>query len=255
MLTILSPAKTLDFESTPVTSIYTIPEFVDKSEKLANKLRKLTPEKLSSLMNISSSLATLNFERYQMWHQPFTPDNAIQAVLAFNGEVYNGLKASTLPEEKLKQAQNKLRILSGLYGVLRPLDLIQPYRLEMGTKLGSGRSKNLYDFWRIDITKAIHRAIEESGSNILVNLASNEYYKSINTSRLKAEIITPVFKDRNNNKYKIITIYAKKARGLMARFILENDLQNPDDLPAFDSEGYHFNQKLSKPGYPVFTRG
>ncbi len=255
MLAIISPAKTLDFESKPVIPDYTQPEFLDESEKLVEKLRKMKPKKLSQLMNVSSSLAELNFQRFQEWHRPFSPENAKQAVLAFHGEVYIGLDAPSLSEEKLKKSQQKLRILSGFYGVLRPLDLMQPYRLEMGTSLSIGRKKDLYAFWGDKITNKIQQAIDESGSKILINLASNEYFKSINSKKLDAKIIAPAFKDMKNGEYKIITFFAKKTRGLMTRFILENELKHPDDLQAFDADGYHYNPRLSKPGKPVFTRG
>ncbi len=255
MLIIISPAKSLDFKTEPATQEYTIPEFLDESEKLVFKLRKMSAKKLSKLMNISADLGNLNYERYQTWHLPFTPENAKQAVLAFNGDVYTGLDSPTLSEEKLNLAQQKLRILSGLYGVLKPLDLMQPYRLEMGTKFGVGRAKDLYSFWGDKITKKIQEAINESGTKILVNLASNEYYKSIDTKKMDAEIVTPAFKDMKNGEYKMISFFAKKARGLMTRFILENNIENASDLQAFDAEGYVFNPRLSKPGKPVFTRG
>jgi uncharacterized protein len=255
MLIIISPAKSLDFKTKPKTSEFTIPEFLDESEKLVGKLRKINAKKLSELMNISADLGNLNYERYQIWNLPFTSENAKQAVLAFNGDVYTGLDATSLSVEKLKLVQQKLRILSGLYGVLKPLDLMQPYRLEMGTKFGVGRVKNLYSFWGDKITKNIQKAIDESGTKILVNLASNEYYKSIDTKKLDAEIVTPAFKDMKNGEYKMISFFAKKARGLMTRFILENNIENAGDLQAFDAEGYVFNPRLSKPGKPVFTRG
>ncbi|SHF83585.1 hypothetical protein SAMN05444274_11058 [Mariniphaga anaerophila] len=255
MLVIISPAKSLDFKQKPTTSEFTVPEFLIESEKLIDKLRKTSAKKLSELMGISANLGNLNFERYQMWHLPFTPENAKQAVLAFNGDVYSGLDATSLPEEKLKAAQQKLRILSGLYGVLKPLDLIQPYRLEMGTKLNIGKAKDLYSFWGDKITAKIQEAVDESGTKTLVNLASNEYYKSVNTKKLNAEIVTPAFKDMKNGQYKMISFYAKKARGLMTRFILENSIENADDLQAFDVDGYVFNPRLSSPGNPVFTRG
>ena len=255
MLIIISPAKSLDFKTKPATQEHTIPEFLNESEKLVGKLRKISAKKLSELMGISADLGNLNYERYQTWHLPFTPENAKQAMLAFNGDVYTGLNVPTLSKEKLNLAQQKLRILSGLYGVLKPLDLMQPYRLEMGTKFGVARAKNLYSFWGDQITKNIQKAIDESGSKILVNLASNEYYKSINAKKLDAEIVTPAFKDMKNGEYKMISFFAKKARGLMTRFILENNIDNAGDLQAFDAEGYVFNPRLSKPGKPVFTRG
>ncbi|MEE4286171.1 MAG: peroxide stress protein YaaA, partial [Mariniphaga sp.] len=231
------------------------PEFLNESEKLVAKLQKMSAKKLSNLMNISADLGNLNYERYQSWHLPFTTENSKQAVLAFNGDVYTGLDAPTLSEENLNLAQQKLRILSGLYGVLKPLDLMQPYRLEMGTKFGVGRAKDLYSYWGNKITKIIQEAINESGSKILVNLASNEYYKSIDSKKLDAEIVTPAFKDMKNGEYKMISFFAKKARGLMTRFILEHNIENAGDLQAFGAEGYVFNPRLSKPGKPVFTRG
>lgn len=255
MLIVISPAKSLDFKTKPTTREYTIPEFLDESEKLVSKLQKMSAKKLSNLMRISTDLGNLNYERYQTWHRPFTPENAKQAVLAFNGDVYTGLGAPTLSEDKLKLAQQKLRILSGLYGMLKPLDLMQPYRLEMGTKFGVGRAKDLYAFWGDKITKKIQEAIDESDSKILVNLASNEYYKAIDAKKLDAEIVTPAFKDMKNGEYKMISFFAKKARGLMSRFILENEINNAGDLQAFDAEGYVFNPRLSKQGKPVFTRG
>ena len=214
----------------------------------------MSPSELSELMGISKDLGELNFARYQKWQLPFTPENAKQAVLAFNGDVYQGLNAETVPEKVLEKAQQKLRILSGLYGVLKPLDLIQPYRLEMGTKLKYYQSKNLYEFWNPQLTKKIKEAVDESGSPVLVNLASKEYFKSIDTKKLKTEIITPEFRDLKNGKYIIISFFAKKARGLMTRFILENDISDFRDLQAFEADGYHFNPRMSKTNRPVFTR-
>jgi uncharacterized protein len=254
MLIVISPAKSLDFKTPPVISNYTVPEFLTESEKLIGRLKTLTPKKISALMGISDDLGELNFKRYHDWNLPFTPENAKQAILAFNGDVYQGMNASTLSEEKLKLAQSKLRILSGLYGVLKPLDLIQPYRLEMGTKLKYYKSKDLYVFWNPAITKKVNEAVAESGSQILVNLASSEYFKSIDKKKLKAEIVTPDFKEFKNGEYKMISIFAKRARGLMTHFILDNSINNPLDLVAFDYEGYGFNSRLSKTGNPVFTR-
>jgi hypothetical protein len=254
MLIIISPAKSLNFEASLTTSKHSIPEMLDSSAKLAGRLKKMSPKQLSKLMGISKDLGELNFQRYQNWNLPFTPENAKQAVLAFNGDVYQGLKAETLTEEQLELAQTRLRILSGLYGVLKSLDLIQPYRLEMGTQLNYYKSKNLYEFWNPAITKKINDALAESGSNVLVNLASKEYFKSIDTKKLKADIVTPDFKDQKNGEYKMISFFAKKARGLMTRFILENNITNSTDLLAFDFEGYHYNPRLSKPNNPIFTR-
>lgn len=255
MLIVISPAKSLDFKTPANTDVFTMPEMLEESEKLLTKLRKMKPNKISELMGISANLGQLNYERFQAWHQPFTPENAKQAVLAFSGDVFQGLDANTLSEEQLIKLQDKLRILSGLYGVLKPLDLMQPYRLEMGTKLKYQRSADLYAFWKTKIAPKIKEAIAESGSNVLVNLASNEYYKSIDTKKLGCDIITPEFKDMKNGHYKMISFFAKKARGLMTRFILENDINQVEDLQAFDSEGYVFNPRLSKEGKPVFTRG
>ena len=254
MLIVISPAKSLDFETLPKTQHYTMPDMLEESEKLVGRLRKMKPKDLSDLMGISANLGQLNYERYQTWSLPFTPENAKQAVLAFNGDVYQGLDANSLDEDQLLLLQDKLRILSGLYGVLRPLDLVQPYRLEMGTKLKYQRSEDLYAFWKNKITTSVKDAITESGSNVLLNLASNEYYKSIDSKKLGAEIVTPAFKDLKNGKYKMISFYAKKARGLMTRFVVENDIKKVEDLQAFDSEGYVFNPRLSKAGAPVFTR-
>ena len=254
MLIVISPAKSLDFKTPPVIEDYTIPEFLSESEKLIGRLRTFTPKKISALMGISDDLGELNFQRFQSWHLPFTPENAKQAILAFNGDVYQGMQAVTLSEEKLKLTQSKLRILSGLYGVLKPLDLIQPYRLEMGTKLKYYSSADLYAFWNQLIVKKINEAVTESGSNVLVNLASAEYFKSIDRKKLKAALVTPDFKEYKNGDYKMVSIFAKRARGLMSRFIIENDITDPADLVAFDTEGYAFNPRLSKSGNPVFTR-
>ena len=254
MLIVISPAKSLDFNTPPVTTNYTMPEMLEDSVKLAGRLNKMSPKQLSKLMGISIDLGELNFQRYQNWQLPFTPENAKQAALAFNGDVYQGLQAESLSEKQMELAQIRVRILSGLYGVLKPLDLIQPYRLEMGTRLKYYKSKDLYEFWNPAITKKIREALSESGNDVLVNLASKEYFKSIDTKKLKAEIVTPDFKDQKNGQYKMISFFAKKARGLMTRFVLENNITNANDLQAFEYEGYHFNPRLSKPNNPVFTR-
>jgi cytoplasmic iron level regulating protein YaaA (DUF328/UPF0246 family) len=254
MLIVLSPAKTLDYKTPPVISDFTIPEFLNESEKLIGRLKTFSPKKLSDLMSISADLGELNFKRFQEWHLPFTPENAKQAIFAFNGDAYQGLNAATFSAENIKLAQTKLRMLSGLYGVLRPLDLMQPYRLEMGTKLKYYKSKDLYAFWNPLITKKINEAVSESGNNILVNLASNEYFKSIDKKKLKAEIVTPDFKEYKNGDYKMVSFFAKRARGMMSRFIIENNISDPSDLLAFDTEGYAYNSRLSKQGNPVFTR-
>lgn len=254
MLVIISPAKSLDFKKESSSKSYTIPEMLEDSEKLTGRLKKMSPKQLSKLMGISTNLGELNFQRFQEWHLPFNIENSKQAVLAFNGDVYQGLQAETLSEELLQLAQKKVRILSGLYGVLKPLDLIQPYRLEMGTSLKYYRNKDLYEFWNPAITQKINQAILESGSKVLVNLASNEYFKSIDKKKLKADVVTPEFKDLKNGQYKMISFFAKKARGLMTRFILENNISEIENLQAFDLQGYIFNPRLSKPNAPVFTR-
>lgn len=255
MLIVISPAKLLDYKTPPTTDSFTIPEMLSDSEELLHELRKMNASQLASLTGTSITLGQLNYERFQMWHQPFSLENAKQAVLAFNGEVFRGLEAKSLPETQLLKLQNKLRIISGLHGVLKPLDLIQPYRLGMRDKLKTPQSENLYDFWGDKITAKINMAITESGSKILVNLASNEYFKSINKKEVVGEIVTPEFKNMKNGKYKVIVVYAKKARGLMTRFIFENNIDNAEDLQAFDIDGYVFNPRLSKPQNPVFTRG
>ncbi len=255
MLAVISPAKTIDFEKPVNVQNYTMPELLEKAGKLAARLKTMSPAQLSELMGISADLGELNFRRYLEWHLPFTPENAKPAIFIFNGDVYKGLNAETLAEDKLELAQTQLRILSGLYGVLRPLDLMQPYRLEMGTRLKYYKSADLYEFWGSEITRKINEAVAESGSRVLVNLASNEYFKSIDKKKLKATVVTPDFKDMKNGEYKMISFFAKRARGLMTRFILENDINKPADLEAFDSEGYVFNPRLSKPANPVFTRG
>jgi cytoplasmic iron level regulating protein YaaA (DUF328/UPF0246 family) len=254
MIIVISPAKSLDFKTPSKISDYTMPELLNESAKLVGRLKTMSPKQLSALMDISADLGELNFKRFQEWQTPFTPENAKQAILAFNGDVYQGLNAAILSEDKLLLAQIKLRILSGLYGVLKPLDLIQPYRLEMGTRLKYYKSKDLYAFWNPLITKKINEAVSESGSGILINLASHEYFKSIDRKKLKAEIVTPDFKELKNGSYKMISFFAKRARGLMSRFILENNITDHADLLAFNSEGYAFNPRISKPGNPVFTR-
>jgi cytoplasmic iron level regulating protein YaaA (DUF328/UPF0246 family) len=254
MLLVISPAKTLDFESPVHTKIHSEADFLKESSQLISELRKLKLDDLSTMMGISSKLAHLNFERFHQWQPPFTLSNAKQALLAFKGEVYTGMDAASFSEEDFQQAQDHLRILSGLYGVLQPMDLIQAYRLEMGRKLSTSKGDNLYQFWGDKITSSINNDLKKYQYNHLINLASNEYFKSINKKKLKAEIITPTFKDLKNGQYKTISFYAKKARGLMTRFIIQNKISDPDELKAFDLEGYNYNPSLSKEHIPVFTR-
>ncbi len=254
MLIVISPAKSLDFESPVRISNHSMPEMLNESHVLIEKLQKLTPRKISQLMGISEKLGKLNYERFQTWQPEFSLENARQSVLAFSGDVYQGLNATTLSEAQLEYAQNHLRILSGLYGILKPLDLMLPYRLEMGTKLTVGRKKNLYEFWGNKITDKVNSAVTESGSEYLINLASNEYFKSINLKKIKAPVITPEFKELKNGSYKIVSFFAKKARGLMSRFIIENEISDPENLKAFDYEGYNFNPRLGSENKLVFTR-
>lgn len=254
MLAVISPAKTLDFETPSTTTRFTQPDLLEHSAELIRRCRALAPQDIASLMKVSDKIAALNFARFADWHTPFTPDNAKQALLAFKGDVYTGLAAETLSEAELDYAQDHLRLLSGLYGVLRPLDLMQAYRLEMGARLGNPRGKDLYQFWDGIITDQLNQALAAQGDNILVNLASNEYFKSVKPGKLDAEVITPVFKDAKNGQYKVISFFAKKARGAMARYLIENRLSHPEQLNAFDWEGYRYNAALSQSHGPVFTR-
>jgi cytoplasmic iron level regulating protein YaaA (DUF328/UPF0246 family) len=254
MLIVISPAKTLDFESPVTSSIHTQAIFESQASELIDELRKLNVDDIISLMGVSPKLAQLNFDRFHEWHLPFTSENAKQALLAFKGEVFTGIDAASFSESNFETAQKQLRILSGLYGMLRPMDLIQAYRLEMGKKLTTNKGNNLYEFWDQQITNAVNESLKEHGHKHLINLASNEYFKSIKKKKITAEIITPVFKDLKNGQYKTISFFAKKARGLMTRFIIQNELNNPEDLKAFDSEGYLYNPNLSKANEFVFTR-
>ncbi|WP_113907957.1 peroxide stress protein YaaA [Aliidiomarina celeris] len=254
MLFVVSPAKNLDYETPAPTAEYTQPQLLSQAEALVKHCKTLTPQDLSSLMHISDKLAGLNAARFEEWHLPFTLNNAKQAVFAFNGDVYTGLDANNLPTEIWQYGQQCMRILSGLYGVLKPLDLMQPYRLEMGTKLETSAGKDLYQFWGNTITEQLNDALQAANSNVLVNLASNEYFKSVNKKALNADIITPVFKDTKNGQLKVISFYAKKARGLMARYILEQKPTSVDDLKQFSAAGYQFNEKLSSEKELIFTR-
>ncbi|MCC2618322.1 peroxide stress protein YaaA [Aestuariibacter halophilus] len=254
MLIVVSPAKNLDFDTAPVTQTHTQPMLLEDTEALMAVCRTLSPADLSSLMKISDKLALLNAERFADWQRPFTPDNAKQAVLAFNGDVYSGLDAGSFSEDDFAFAQQHLRILSGLYGVLRPLDLMQAYRLEMGTKLANPRGKDLYAFWKGIITDNLNQALEAQGDNVLINLASNEYFGAVQPKALNGMVVTPVFKDYKNGQYKIISFFAKKARGLMARYIIEHRLTDVAQLKAFDVDGYQFDEQQSSPDTLVFTR-
>ena len=255
MLILISPAKTLDTEKQSVTDKYSQPQFQEEAKNLIHELQKMSPNKLSKLMKISPKLAELNWTRFQEWKLPFTTQNAKQALFIFKGDVYTGLEASSLQTDEIDFANKHLRILSGLYGILRPLDLMQAYRLEMGIPLKSGKRKNLYGFWGDQITNSINKTIAEGNIKYLINLASKEYYKAVDPKNVNAEIITPVFKEFKNGKYKFLSVFGKKARGLMTRFIIENKLTDPEQMKLFDKEGYYFNDKLSGETEWVFTRG
>lgn len=252
MITLLSPAKNLNFKTPSHSTISSQANFQKESLRLIRALRKLKQKDLVEMMDISEKLAAENYSRYKAWQPEFTAENSKQAVLAFNGEVYYGLKAIELKDDALLFAQDHLRILSGLHGILKPLDLVQPYRLEMGTKLAVGKYKNLYEFWDKKIFKRLYEELKLEET--LVNLASNEYSKVAMLPRLKARIITPVFKDLKGEEYKVIFVYAKRARGLMARFIIDNRINDPEQLKLFESGGYFYNENLSEGDRWVFTR-
>jgi cytoplasmic iron level regulating protein YaaA (DUF328/UPF0246 family) len=254
MLVILSPSKTLDFESPSTLQPGADPEFISHSKMLIAVLQKKTPKELSALMQISPRLAELNALRFSEWRHPFPPGKARPALPAFKGEVYEGLKAWELDEAQARFAVGHVRILSGLYGLLKPTDAIMPYRLEMGTPLQTGGSKNLYEFWGDRITKALKSAVKASGSNILVNLASEEYSKAVDFNALRCRVITPVFKEYRDGKYKFITFNGKRARGLMTRFIIDREIDDPEELKLFDYEGYSYMEELSKGDTWLFVR-
>jgi len=254
MLLVISPAKTLDYESPVRVRKTTQPDFLEDSARLIDNLRQLTPVEVSALMRISPALGALNHERFAAWHTPFDKGNARQALFAFKGDVYLGLDAAALTPEDVAFAQEHLRILSGLYGVLRPLDLIQPYRLEMGTALKSAGSASLYDFWGERVTSALNAQLQKQRVPLLVNLASIEYYKVVREKQLQARVISPVFKDYSNGQYKIVSFFAKKARGLMSAWIIRNRLKRAADLLDFDVEGYRYSAKDSSENSPVFLR-
>ena len=252
MKIVVSPAKSLNFESALPTEKYTESIFLKEATTIQKTLKKKKPKQLMELMDISEKLADLNWERNQLWSTPFTPENARPAVFAFDGDVYTGLDAYTIPTEKIAILQSKLRILSGLYGVLKPLDLMQAYRLEMGTKLPIGESKNLYDFWKKTVTASLNKELKKG--ELFVNLASNEYFSVIDTKALKVPVITPEFKDYKDGQLKMISFFAKKARGMMVRFIIDTNAETIEDLKGFNYEGYQFDANLSKGNNLVFTR-
>lgn len=252
MKIVISPAKSLNFEKELPTSQYTEASLLKEARQVHKVLKQKNPSELSELMHISDKLAQLNWERNQEWKTPFTPENARPAIFTFDGDVYTGLDAYTIPVEKLDILQDKLRILSGLYGILKPLDLIQAYRLEMGTKLPIGEAKNLYEYWKETVTKTLNKELKKD--ELFVNLASNEYFSAVDVKALKVPVITPDFKDYKDGKLKIISFFAKKARGMMVRYIIDTDAETIDDLKGFNYEGYHFDANLSKGNHLVFTR-
>lgn len=254
MLMLLSPAKTLDYQTELKTQAYTQPLHLDEAKVLVQQLQGLAPDQLAQLMKLSDKLAALNLARYACWTRPFTPENARPAILAFKGDVYTGLQAEDFSPEHFEFAQQHLRILSGLYGVLRPLDLMQAYRLEMGTPLATSLGKDLYAFWGARITQWINEELEAQNEPFVLNLASNEYFKAIKRPQVRAQIIDTEFRDQKNGQYKIISLYAKRARGLMARYVIQHQLSHPDDLYAFDSEGYYYSAQYSSTERLVFLR-
>lgn len=254
MLALISPAKTLDYESALPTDSHTLPRLLAHSQELIDVSRTLSASEIANLMSVSEKIANLNVERFRDWQADFDFSNARQALFAFKGDVYTGLDAYSLKDQDIDYAQQHLRMLSGLYGLLRPLDLMMAYRLEMGTKLKNPRGSNLYEFWGTIITDLINEDLAAAKSELLVNIASDEYYKSVKESKIQAEIIKPVFLDQKNGKYKVISFYAKKARGLMARYIIENKIERAEDLKGFNSDGYYFDADSSLKGELVFKR-
>jgi uncharacterized protein len=252
MKLVLSPAKSLNFESTLPTAITTEACFLNESLRLNKLLKKKSARSLSKLMSISNNLGQLNYERNQDWQLPFTKDNARQAIYAFSGDVYRGLDAYNISEKKLNTLQDTVRIISGLYGILKPMDLMQPYRLEMGTKFPVGKNKNLYEFWRKKITQSLNDELKDS--ELFLNLASNEYFKAIDTKALKVPVVTPIFKDFKNGEYKTIMTFAKLARGYMTRYIIDTKAQTIDDVKGFNYEGYAFSESMSTETELTFIR-
>jgi len=254
MLTVISPAKTLDFESPALTEEFSQPTHLHQSRKLMRHLRKFSSTDISQLMNVSSDIADLNVKRNRRWKTPFTPDNAKQALFAFRGDVYNGLDADSMNSDNIRFAQKHLRMLSGLYGLLRPLDLMQAYRLEMGSRLQTDQGNNLYQFWDMRLTRALNTELKQTDSKVLLNLASHEYFKAIKSKSIRGRIITPVFKDYHQGSYQVIGFFAKKARGLMARHIIDAQINEAEAIKHFSSEGYSYNPSLSNEDEWVFSR-
>lgn len=254
MLMVISPAKTLDYTSPLATEKHSQPRFLEQSSQLIEILRELSPSELAKLMKLSDKLAGLNVARFTEWQPEFTLENARQAILAFKGDVYTGLDAASLSAADFDYAQQHLRILSGLYGVLRPLDLMQPYRLEMGTRLQNSAGKNLYEFWGERLTESLNQCLAEQKTSMLLNLASNEYFKAVKPKQLNGTLINVDFKDLKNDQYKIISFYAKKARGVMARYVIQHKIDSVDALKNFTEQGYYYSAEQSKPDHLVFLR-
>tara|TARA_B110000444_G_C18708292_1_gene532467 strand:- start:239 stop:1003 length:765 start_codon:yes stop_codon:yes gene_type:complete len=254
MITLLSPAKKLSKDCSAISSLYTIPHFLSNSLSLITQLKKMDDQELQNTMKISESLAKVNSERFASWKMPFNPKNSKEAAFFFNGDTYSGLDIQSISKNDLNFLQNNIRILSGLYGILKPLDLIMPYRLEMGTKLNVDTFKDLYQFWGNKISKNLYTSLKSHASKTIINCASAEYFKSVNNDHIGADIITPVFKEYRDGKAKIISFSAKKARGMMARFIVQNRISNPSELKNFEVDGYKYNEDLSEPKYPLFLR-
>ncbi len=254
MITVISPAKKIDLKSENRIPGHSTPAFLDKSALIIGELRKFAPTDLAVMMNVSSDIANLTFERISQWETPFSNQDSLQALLSFKGDVYRGIDAGSFTPEDFEFSQDHLRIISGLYGLLRPLDLIQPYRLEMGSSIRLAGDKSLYRFWTNTLTSALNREIEKRKVKVLINLSSQEYFKAINANNLRAKIITPVFKENRNDKYKVVGILAKKARGLMTRFIIKKRIADPENLKLFSEEGYTYDDNLSSETEWVFTR-
>lgn len=254
MLILVSPAKTLDFEQPALTKEYSQSDFLTSSQELIQVCQQLTPADIASLMKVSDKIAGLNAARFGQWQPNLNLDNAKQAIFAFRGDVYTGFDADTLSETEITQTQSQLRILSGLYGLLRPLDLILPYRLEMGTSLANPKGKNLYEFWGDTLTEAVNKALVEHENDIIINLASNEYFKAIKVKKLQGQLITPAFKDCKKGQYKVISFFAKRARGMMARYLIQNQVNSLAGLKAFDVAGYYYSEEQSSPATPTFLR-
>jgi len=254
MLIVLSPAKSLDYKTPVKVKTTTLPDFVSESAKLIADLKKLAPQEIANLMGLSDQLAALNVGRYRDWSKKFTDENSKPAIYAFDGDVYDGFDVKSLDAKSVDFAQDHIRILSGLYGALRPLDLMQAYRLEMGTSFKNARGKDLYAFWGERVTDSLKKVLGKQKKPVLLNLASEEYFKVLQANNLDCPVISPVFQDAKDGKYKIISFYAKRARGLMARYVVENRIEDPADLKGFNLDGYKYVASESKPEKPLFRR-